>query len=198
MRACSLAPAILLLLAACGGAQTGPVGDAVPPVVSGGAAKAPRDGEAGGEHRPSSAPASGIFAGTIVESMNSGGYTYVRLKREHDEVWIAAREFKAVVGEPLQVSVEMMMRDFRSPTLNRSFELLYFASQVAGRGQTLAPVPPAKPANQPSPTESFPNREVAPSRAPAGNRVAAMVPCLRCRPPAPPGGDAFPPGRRTA
>lgn len=126
------------------------------------------------------APAQGTLSGTIAETMNSGGYTYIRLKREGDEVWVAAREFTAKVGEPLQVAVEMTMSDFKSPTLNRSFPLLYFASQVAGKGETLAaPAAPTspRPANTPLPMDSHSDRGVAPS-APAGKTppVAKLAP----------------------
>ena len=138
---------------------------------------------AAAEAVPTSAPAEGSFSGTIAETMNAGGYTYVRLKRANDEVWVAAREFKAVVGEPLQVAVEMTMRDFQSPTLKRGFPVLYFASQVAGKGETLKPVAPLspQPANTPTPMDSHSgDRGAAPVSAPA----AKNPPVARTTPPA--------------
>lgn len=70
--------------------------------------------------------------------MNSGGYTYVRLTRDDCDVWVAAQEFTVRVGESLTVAVDMTMRDFHSPNLNRTFPSVHFASQVAREGQTLA------------------------------------------------------------
>ena len=171
-----------LILAACG---SGPGSPAAEPAVktepaSPAAASTPVAAPAA-EATPSGAPAGSSFSGTIAETMNAGGYTYVRLKRENDEVWVAAREFKAAVGEPLQVAVEMTMRDFQSPTLKRGFPLLYFASQVAGKGETLKPVAAPQPANTPTPMDSHSgDRGVAPSGAPA----AKNPPVAKTAPPA--------------
>lgn len=105
--------------------------------------------------------------------MNGGGYTYVRLTRATDEVWVAAREFKASVGEELSVAVAMTMRDFKSPTLSRSFPLLYFASDVARKGETLE-APSAAPAPPPmTPLNSHGSGEapVTPPTAPPVTKV---------------------------
>jgi hypothetical protein len=83
-------------------------------------------------------PPGDTFTGSIVETMNSGGYTYARLQRESSEVWIAGPEFAPVMGEVVTVSLAMPMQDFESKTLNRRFPLLYFVEQVARNGQPLA------------------------------------------------------------
>lgn len=79
----------------------------------------------------------GPLSGTVAETVNAGGYTYVRLTRETCDVWVAAREFLVAVGDPLTVAVDMTMRDFHSPSLNRTFPAVHFASRVARRGETL-------------------------------------------------------------
>lgn len=188
MRVRLLVPFAVLVLAAC---NTTSEPRSAAPAETAAAAPAPvTPAPAAGrvdDAAPTSAPADGTLSGTIAETMNSGGYTYVRLKRENDEVWVAAREFTAAVGEPLQVAVEMTMRDFKSPTLNRSFPLLYFAAQVAKKGETLKPSAPVSPvpANTPQPLDSHSDRGVAPSPAPAGKNppVAKVAP--------PPGGLAI-------
>jgi hypothetical protein len=70
--------------------------------------------------------------------MTSGGYTYVRLHTDKDDVWFAASEFAVKIGERLTVPLEMPMQDFHSKTLNRDFPLIYFASQVAREGLPLS------------------------------------------------------------
>ena len=79
--------------------------------------------------------------------MDSGGYTYAKLKGEKDEVWVAAPVFDAKVGETVSVSLDMPMADFQSKTLNRTFPMLYFVQEVARNGQPLtgsnAPAAPA-------------------------------------------------------
>lgn len=68
--------------------------------------------------------------------MDSGGYTYVRLQAGgKDDVWVAAPQFDAKVGETISVSLDMAMQDFQSKTLNRTFPLLYFVQEVGRNGQ---------------------------------------------------------------
>ena len=76
--------------------------------------------------------------GTVAESLNSGGYTYVRLQTGTGDVWFAATEMPVKTGERLTIPLEMPMENFRSKTLNRDFPVIYFVSQVARAGQTLA------------------------------------------------------------
>ena len=76
--------------------------------------------------------------GSVAETMNSGGYTYARLRTGKDDVWIAASEFVVQAGERLTVPLEMPIQNFHSKTLNRDFAMIYFVSQVAREGQTLS------------------------------------------------------------
>jgi hypothetical protein len=78
------------------------------------------------------------FTGTVAETMNSGGYTYARLHGSaKDDVWVAAPQFDARVGEQISVSLDMPMQGFESRTLNRTFPLLYFVAEVARNGNAL-------------------------------------------------------------
>jgi hypothetical protein len=96
---------------------------------------------------PAVAQAANSFTGSIAETMDSGGYTYAKLKGATDEVWVAAPVFDAKVGETVSVSLDMPMADFQSKTLNRTFPMLYFVQEVARNGQPLtagnAPAAPA-------------------------------------------------------
>ena len=79
------------------------------------------------------------FTGAVAETMDSGGYTYVRLQAGgKDDVWVAAPQFDAKVGETVSVSLDMAMQDFQSKTLNRTFPLLYFVQEVGRNGQPLS------------------------------------------------------------
>jgi|CXWK01.1.fsa_nt_gi hypothetical protein len=84
------------------------------------------------------APATpGTVTGTVAETMNSGGYTYMRLQTGQKDVWIAANEFPVTKGESVTAPLEMPMENFHSTTLNRDFPLIYFVAQVARAGQPL-------------------------------------------------------------
>jgi len=99
--------------------------------------------------QPAPAAAAGnVFTGAIAETMDSGGYTYARLQATgKDDVWVAAPQFDAKVGETISVSLDMQMQDFQSKTLNRTFPLLYFVQEVARNGQQLTSAgKPAAPA----------------------------------------------------
>jgi len=74
-------------------------------------------------------PAGG-YSGTVIETMDSGKYTYVLVDTGSEQVWGAAPQFEVEVGEEVLVPTEMPMPDFRSKTLDRSFELLFFASAI--------------------------------------------------------------------
>ena len=71
--------------------------------------------------------------------MDSGGYTYVRLKTSTDEVWLAATDLKTKAGDRLTVGLDVPMQNFHSKTLNRDFPLIYFVSRVAREGESLEP-----------------------------------------------------------
>ena len=74
--------------------------------------------------------------------MDSGGYTYVRLKTAGDDIWLAATDLKTRAGDRLTVGLDMPMENFHSKTLNRDFALIYFVSRVAREGESLAAASP--------------------------------------------------------
>jgi hypothetical protein len=91
---------------------------------------------------PAAAPAAqapGTIAGTIAETMNSGGYTYARLQTGSKDSWIAANELPVKVGDRISATVDMPMENFNSKTLNRSFPLIYFVKGVTRDGVTVPP-----------------------------------------------------------
>ncbi|MDY0292153.1 MAG: hypothetical protein RBR02_07425 [Desulfuromonadaceae bacterium] len=82
-------------------------------------------------------PQAGI-AGTVTETMNTAGYTYVKVDTGTEEVWVAAPEFEVKVGDPVIVGQSMPMPNYHSNTLNREFELVYFAGNVAVAAHDMA------------------------------------------------------------
>jgi hypothetical protein len=119
------------------------------------------------------------FTGTVVETMNSGGYTYARLQAAgKDDVWIAAREFQTQSGDRLTVGLDMPMQNFESKTLKRTFPLVYFVGGVTRDGQRLdnpAGMPGATPALMTSHAPAAVPASVEPVAAPAGGMAIADV-----------------------
>ena len=77
---------------------------------------------------PAEAPA--VIGGTVVETMDAGGYTYVQLDAGGKTLWAAGPPTKVAVGDRVTVVDAMPMRDFPSKTLNRTFDVIYFASAI--------------------------------------------------------------------
>jgi hypothetical protein len=72
----------------------------------------------------------GMIRGTVLETMNSGGYTYVFIETDQDRRWVAARQTVVTVGDVVQTLHGMPMSAFTSKTLNRTFDVVYFVDVV--------------------------------------------------------------------
>ncbi len=81
--------------------------------------------------------------GTVVETMNSAGYTYVQVDTGPEKIWAAAPEFQVKVGDSVAVPEGMAMPNYHSKTLNRDFDLVYFvpAVMVGGMEAMMASAP---------------------------------------------------------
>ena len=72
----------------------------------------------------------GAVRGTVLETMDSGGYTYVSIDTDRDTRWMAGRQMAVQVGDVVQASQGMAMSQFESKSLNRTFDLVYFAGAM--------------------------------------------------------------------
>lgn len=81
-----------------------------------------------------SAPAaesSETLSGKVLETMNSGGYSYVRLqKKNSDKVWVAVPESPVKVGTQMSFQPGTEMKNFESKSLKRTFESVIFSGGV--------------------------------------------------------------------
>ena len=75
--------------------------------------------------------ASGL-SGTVIETLESGGYTYVKLDTSSGQSWAAVRKTKLSKGQKVNISGAMLMKNFKSRTLDRVFPAIYFGSLGAG------------------------------------------------------------------
>jgi len=75
-------------------------------------------------------PDSSAISGKVLETMNSGSYTYIRIDYNGDEVWGAVPETKVEVGETVTFAPGMWMVNFKSKTLNRTFYRIYFSGGI--------------------------------------------------------------------
>ena len=73
----------------------------------------------------------GMVRGTVLETMDAGGYTYVSVDTGQGQLWAAGPKTTVKVGDVVQFSQGMPMNQFQSNTLNRTFELLFFVDSIA-------------------------------------------------------------------
>ena len=64
--------------------------------------------------------------GKVLEVLQSGGYTYARLDACGVEAWAAGPETDLEVGKTVVMPQGMGMVDFKSPSLDRTFEAILF------------------------------------------------------------------------
>lgn len=88
---------------------------------------------------PSAAAATeGPFA-TVLETLDSGGYTYARVETgseggESAEIWVAGPVTPLTVGQQVSLAGAMGMENFRAASLDRTFDAILFVGRFAGPG----------------------------------------------------------------
>jgi len=94
----------------------------------------------------------GPISGTVAETIDAGGYTYIRIKES--DIWIATSTMEVSEGDPIEYSGGAEMLNFHSKSLDRTFDSIWFVQkvgisgpgnpqQVAARGH--APIPSSVP-----------------------------------------------------
>lgn len=69
------------------------------------------------------------LTGTVAETMNAGGYTYLLIKTPAGEKkWAAVTQAKVKKGDKATVTNSMDMRNFESPSLKRKFDVIAFGT----------------------------------------------------------------------
>ncbi len=117
---------------------------------------------------PSEGPqTSGQVTGTVAETMDAGGYTYMRLKTANGEVWAAVSQASLEVGAEVTIGNANLMEGFESKTLNRRFERILFGSLIARGGA--AGLPPGHPATPEAAAVQAPHAGVASGAADVGD-----------------------------
>jgi hypothetical protein len=78
----------------------------------------------------------GTITGTVRERIPVGPYVYVRLETNGgDDLWTAVNEAPLEVGDAITVHNVMLMEQFQSQTLKRTFARIYFGALRPGAGQ---------------------------------------------------------------
>lgn len=69
-----------------------------------------------------------VLSGKVVETMDSGGYTYVQLEKDGKKTWVAIPKLFVTVGQELELQPGTEMGEFFSKPLNRKFPTIIFSN----------------------------------------------------------------------
>lgn len=103
-----------------------------------------------------------VSSGTIKETMDASGYTYMLVTSAGKDIWVAIPETQVEAGTTVNYYQGMEMKDFNSKTLNRTFDSIIFSSGIAA-----GPEPKATPAASSESADSFASAVKAERSAPA-------------------------------
>ena len=115
----------------------------------------------------------GRIFGTILETMDAGGYTYILLDTGTRKVWAASPTTPVRRGSMVAVSTQMPMRNFHSKALNREFELIYFTDRIIK--DSLDNREAATPAAQDKTADKTPDTPIKGIQKAAGGKTIAEI-----------------------
>jgi hypothetical protein len=118
----------------------------------------------------------GMIRGTVLETMDAAGYTYVQLGSGDNKIWLAGPKTPVVVGNVVQAPQGMPMTDFHSAALDRDFEVVYFVGGMQNLSAAPAPATADAPVAQ-SPNTAAPSTaatDVAVDPVEAGKNIAEL------------------------
>jgi hypothetical protein len=122
------------------------------------------------------APAAQTFKGEVLEAKDADIYTYLRLKTKDGEIWAAVNKSPVKVGSEVTISNPMMMNNFESKTLKKTFDKIVFGT--LGGPASVAVVGPANglPPGHPTTAASADTTDVKVPKAQAADaRTVAEV-----------------------
>lgn len=63
----------------------------------------------------------------VLESINSGAYTYLRVEEKGEQYWAAIMKTPIKVGSSITIKEQVWMKNFKSKTLDKTFDKILFA-----------------------------------------------------------------------
>ena len=76
--------------------------------------------------------------GEVLEAINAGAYTYLRLQTKDGEIWAATMLSNYAKGARLQLNDPALMTNFTSKALGKTFDQIVFASSISTETGDLA------------------------------------------------------------
>lgn len=79
------------------------------------------------------------ISGKVLETMDAGGYTYIKLESASGAEWAAVSAATVKVGDSVTLLPQVTLENFESKSLNRTFERIIFGSVAAPGGASVMP-----------------------------------------------------------
>jgi len=80
-----------------------------------------------------------LASGTVIESIDAAGYTYVQVESNAENIWLAGPKTTITQGGSIDVNTRAPMRNFHSKALDRDFPVIYFVDSYSGSAVQSAP-----------------------------------------------------------
>ncbi|SCX79048.1 NrfJ-related protein [Nitrosospira sp. Nsp13] len=68
--------------------------------------------------------------GKVLSTLDAPGYTYMELATTEKRFWIAAPTTRVKVGDHVRFEQSLVMKNFKSSTLNRTFDQIIFVNSA--------------------------------------------------------------------
>ena len=68
--------------------------------------------------------------GKVLSSIDAAQYTYIEVTQNKKTLWLAGNTVKVKKGDVIRFDDGMVMKDFHSKTLNRTFPAVSFVSRI--------------------------------------------------------------------
>jgi len=72
-----------------------------------------------------------LYYGKVLEITSVKNYTYLKIDEKGQTLWIAIAKAEVSVGDKVGFDKQTLMTNFRSNTLNKTFERIYFVSEIS-------------------------------------------------------------------
>ena len=89
-----------------------------------------------------------VLQGKVASALSGGRYSYIEVDAGTGRVWVACYEVTATAGDQVVVHEGRVMEQFNSPSLNRTFDRIVFASRLQ-LGTNQLPAQKALPSGHP-------------------------------------------------
>lgn len=80
-----------------------------------------------------------VLSGEVLEVTDAAGYTYLRLKTKDGETWAAVNQSPVKVGSVVTIGDPMVMQNFESKSLKKTFPTIVFGSLAGSSKPMLGP-----------------------------------------------------------